>query len=134
MANHRSRIAGTLLAVITLAASLAAPPAQAADFDLHARMHATSAYPYAHGGASYDGHRGWRAFGIQVGGIQKLAGKTVTVTVHGALVGRMRVSQYGTAHLYRRADTQMQRRRRPPSAPGPARSSLTGPCGTGTTA
>lgn len=40
---------------------------------------------------------------IRVGGIQKLAGKTVTVTVHGAVVGRMRVSQYGTAHLYRRA-------------------------------
>lgn len=64
-------------------------------------MHATSAYPDAYGGAWYEGHHGWREFGIHVRGIHTLAGATVKVSVHGAFMGSMRVSQYGTAHLYR---------------------------------
>ena len=103
MVNRRSHIAGVLLVLLMVALSplTATAPAQAASIDLHARMHATSAYPDAHGGAWYEGHHGWREFDIHVRGIRKLAGKTVKVAVHGAFVGRMRVSQYGTAHLHR---------------------------------
>jgi hypothetical protein len=103
MATIRGRVAGMLLAVLALTAGLlvTTAPAQAVDVDLHARMHATAAYPNAHGGAWYEGHHGSREFGIGISGIKKLAGKRVTVTVHGSFVGRMWVSRYGTAHLYR---------------------------------
>ena len=99
----RSRIAGTLLAILALAAAvLVTPdPAQAADVELHARMHATAVYPNAHGGAWYEAHQGWREFGFNVRGLKKLSGKQVTLTVHGTIIGTMRVSQYGTAHLHR---------------------------------
>ena len=99
----RGRIAGILLAVLALTAALlvTTAPAQAVDVDLHARMHATAAYPNAHGGARYEAHHGRREFGINVSGIRRLSGKRVTVTVHGTFVGRMWVSRYGTAHLDR---------------------------------
>ena len=101
---HR-RLVGALLTVLIAAVTVIAPSGatQAAMMgDLNARMHPTSAYPDAHGGAWYEGHRGWREFSIHVRGIQGLAGNRVTVSVHGAFVGRMRVSSSGAAHLYRR--------------------------------
>lgn len=99
----RGRVAGALLAVLALStgALVATAPAQAADADLHARMHSTAAYPHAHGGARYERHHGSREFAITIRGIKRLAGKRVTVTVHGAVVGRMRVPGSGKAHMYR---------------------------------
>lgn len=105
MTISRGRVAGMLLAVLVLIAAplVTTAPAHAADVDLHARMHATARYPNAHGGGWYEGHHGSREFGINISGIKKLAGKRVTVTVHGSFVGRMSVSRHGTAHLYRHA-------------------------------
>lgn len=106
MAIKRSRLAGVLLAASTIAAGVVTPvataPAQAAGTYCHARMHPTAAYPNAYGGAWYESHTGWREFSIHVRGIRSLAGKRLVVRVHGTFVGRMRVSQYGRAHLYRR--------------------------------
>ena len=104
MQLQRSRIAGALLAVSTGAATALVPvaaPAQAAGVDCYAHMNASAAYPNAHGGARYESHTDGREFEIHVGGIQKLAGERLVVRVHGDPVGRMRVSQYGRAHLYR---------------------------------
>jgi hypothetical protein len=107
MQMQRSRIAGVLLAVSTGAATALVPvaaPAQAAGVDCYAHMNASAAYPNAHGGARYESHTDWREFEIHVAGIKKLAGKRLVVRAHGALVGRMRVSPYGRAHLYRHSD------------------------------
>ena len=104
MQMRRSQIAGALLAVGTGAATVLVPvaaPAQAAEVDCYAHMNSTTAYPNAHGGTRYESHTDWREFEIHVAGIQNLAGKRLVVRAHGALVGRMRVSQYGRAHLYR---------------------------------
>jgi len=86
-----------------------AAPAQAAEVDCSARMNATSNYPNARGGARYESHSGSREFEIHIAGIQKLAGKRVVVRAHGALVGRMRVSQHGRAHLDRHAGVPSMR-------------------------
>ena len=64
-------------------------------------MTSTSYCPRAHGGAWYESHSGRREFEIHVWGLKRLAGKRVTVRVHGALVGRMLVSARGGAHLDR---------------------------------
>lgn len=106
MHTVRTRTGGFVVALVLAAAAALAPSgaAQASMMGgdgLHARMHPTAAYPSAHGGAWYESHRGWREFNLHLWGIKKLAGKRVTVTVHGAYVGRMRVSSYGTGHLYR---------------------------------
>jgi hypothetical protein len=105
MMNNRSRLAGGLLALGLGTAGALAPtaaPAQTTlDTELHARMVSTANFPHAYGGARYESHHGWREFEINLNGIKKLAGKTVTVRVHGTIVGQMHVSQYGHAHLYR---------------------------------
>ena len=102
MAHLRSHIVGTLLAVIAIAAALLAPAtAQAAEVDLHARLHPGAAYPRAYGGASYESDHDGREMSVTVRGVKALAGKRLTVRVHGSLVGQMRVSALGIAHLHR---------------------------------
>jgi hypothetical protein len=78
-----------------------ASPAQAAEVELDARMHATSAYPNARGEAEYDAERGRREFDMSIAGVRSLAGKRLTVRVHGDFVGKMTVNRYGRAHLER---------------------------------
>ena len=106
MQMNRSRLAGGLVALglgATGAIVTGPASAQAADIEIFAHMRPTSSYPNAHGGARYESHPGWREFEINVRGIQKLAGKTVTVRVHGTFVGRTRVSPHGRAHLHKQS-------------------------------
>ena len=100
---NRSRIAGGLLAGGAVGAVLVplAAPAQAVEVDLEARMVSTAAYPNARGHAEYEAENGAREFEIHVRGVRSLAGKLLTVRVHGDFVGRMRVGPYGRAHLER---------------------------------
>ena len=103
MSMNRNRIAASMLGAAAVAASVLVPaaPAQAVDVHLHAPMRATSAYPNAHGGARYEAHPGWREFELHLRGIHSLAGKRVIVSAHGSFVGKMKVTSYGTAHLWR---------------------------------
>ena len=109
MRKNRGRLVGGLLALTlgvvgtagTLTPSAATPAQVATHHELHARIVATSAFPHVYGGARFESHRGWREFEIGLNGIQRLAGDTVTVRVHGTVVGRMHVPSSGHAHLYR---------------------------------
>ncbi|QNN54617.1 hypothetical protein [Nocardioides mesophilus] len=101
----RSRIAGAALALATATTGLLALPGQAAqasgERELDTALHSTRAYPRAAGHAEYESGGGHRELSVHLRGVRALAGKTVRVSVHGDFVGRMRVSQYGRAHLER---------------------------------
>ena len=108
--KHGSVMKG-LLALGTAGALLVpvAGPAQAVEVDLAARMHATAAFPNARGHADYEsGHEG-REFDISIAGVRALAGRRLTVRVHGDFVGRMRVSRHGRAHLERHSGVPRMR-------------------------
>lgn len=103
--THKHRLLGFAAAVGLTATTALAPagaPAQAAYAGtyLHARMGATSAFPHCYGGAWYEARPGWHEFEMNLHGIPGLSGKTLTVRVHGALIGHMRVHS-GYAHLDR---------------------------------
>lgn len=112
MFTTRHRTAVTLTAVLAVAVTLVGPttPAQASPRrDLHARLHSTSAFPHAHGGADYrSGHHG-RELDLGLAGVRKLNGKTVRVYVHGDFVAGMRV-RFGSAHLHRHSGVPVVRR------------------------
>jgi hypothetical protein len=112
MFTTRHRIAVALTAVLAVAVTLVGPttPAQASlRRDLHARLHSTSAFPHAHGGADYrSGHHG-RELDLGLAGVRKLNGKTVRVYVHGDFVAGMRV-RFGSAHLHRHSGVPVVRR------------------------
>ena len=76
-------------------------PAQAAEVDLEARTHSTSAFPNARGHAGYERDGGGREPHPGLAGVRAPAGHRVTVRVHGALVGRTTVGAAGRAHLER---------------------------------
>ena len=99
--SNRSTTLAALLATATTGALVipVAAPAGAAEVDLQARMVATSAFPNARGHAEYESDHGDREFEISIAGVRALAGKRVTVRVHGDFVGRMRVRSDGRAHL-----------------------------------
>lgn len=78
-----------------------AAPAQAAEVDVEARMHATAAFPNVRGHAEYESQGSDRDFEISIAGVRGLSGHRVTVRVHGASVGRMTVGSRGRAHLER---------------------------------
>jgi hypothetical protein len=99
--RHLSLLAVGSLTAAGLTTGLVAAPAQAAEVDLAARMHSTNAYPNAHGHAEYESDNDGREFEISLAGVRRLAGHRVTVRVHGDIVGRMTVNQYGRAHLER---------------------------------
>ncbi|HET8560498.1 MAG TPA: hypothetical protein VFL69_08285 [Marmoricola sp.] len=93
-------IAGAVLGGLLLAPL--ASPAQAADeHELTARMGATAAYPQARGHADYESGEGHREFEVTLRGLASLAGRRITVRVHGDLVGRTVVRPSGWAHLER---------------------------------
>ena len=102
----RSGVAGTLIVLGTALASPAplATAAQAAEVHLGTTMVHTTACPHARGEAGYEAAHGRREFEIHIRGVRALHGKRLTVRVHGAFVGRMRVGTYGRAHLHRRTD------------------------------
>ncbi|HET8604399.1 MAG TPA: hypothetical protein VFM09_10750 [Marmoricola sp.] len=103
MDRTRSRLAKLLATAGAVAVvGVTAAPAQASEVELHARMHPTAAYPSARGSASYEADHEGTEFELHLAGIGKLAGKRVTVRVHGSFVGRMRVTAAGTASLHRR--------------------------------
>jgi len=97
----RSRVVGSLFAVGTAGATLVplAAPAQAARVDLEAFLRPTAAFPHAHGQADYEAEHGMRHFELELHGVRGLHGRLVTVRVHGAFVGRVRVGAQGEAHL-----------------------------------
>lgn len=109
MFMNRSRVAGGLLAVGGTGALLVplAAPVQAAELDLDARMVHTARFPSAHGSAEYESENGHREFDIHIAGVRRLRGRLLTVRVHGAFVGRMRVSANGRAHMERHTDVVM---------------------------
>jgi hypothetical protein len=95
------RISGGLLAAGCAGALLVplAVPAQAAEIDLEARMHSTTAFPDARGHAEFESESSANEFEISIAGVRALAGNRVIVRVHGDLVGRMTVGPLGRAHL-----------------------------------
>ena len=60
-----------------------AVPAQAAEIDLEARMHSTTAFPNARGHAEFENENSGNDFEISIAGVRALAGTRVTVRVHG---------------------------------------------------
>ena len=112
MFTTRHRVATAVAAVIAVAVGLigpAAPTQAAARRDLHARLHPTSAFPNAHGGAEYHSWYHHRELDLGLRGVGKLNGKTVRVYVHGDFVARMRV-RHGRAHLHRESGVPVVRR------------------------
>ncbi len=99
----RRRFVEGLLAVGSASALVVpvAAPVQAAEVDLAARMVHTASFPQVRGGAEYEAEHGQREFDIHIRGVRVLHGKLLTVRVHGAFVGRMRVGTGGRAHLER---------------------------------
>lgn len=97
----RNGLVGGVLATVATGALVLplAAPAGAVEVDLEAGMHATAAFPNARGHAEYESDSHGREFDISVAGIKALAGKQVTVRVHGDFVGRMTVRADGRAHL-----------------------------------
>ncbi len=105
------RLAGALLAAATAAGMLSAgaAPAQAAPAHqammmgrhLEAGLHGSRAYPRAGGHAEYASGYRYRHLDVRVWNIRRLAGRTLVVYVHGTWAGRMTVSRYGYAHMYR---------------------------------
>ena len=112
MPTTRHRVAVAVTAVLAVATSLLAPTtAQAADHrsDLHARLHSTSAFPHAHGGAEYHSGGHGRELDLGLAGVRTLNGMTVRVYVHGDFVASMRV-RLGRAHIHRRSGVPVVRR------------------------
>jgi hypothetical protein len=95
------RISGGLLAAGCAGALLVplAVPAQAAEIDLEARMHSTTAFPNARGHAEFENENSGNEFEISIAGVRALAGTRVIVRVHGDFVGRMTVGPLGRAHM-----------------------------------
>jgi len=98
---HRSRVAGGLLVLGTTGAVLVplAAPAQAAETHLETALRRTTAFPHAHGHADFEAEHGLQHFDVELHGVRRLHGRLLTVRVHGAFVGRMRVDAEGEARL-----------------------------------
>jgi hypothetical protein len=101
MSTDGRGISGGLLTA-ALAGALLIPlavPAQAAEIDLEAQMHSTTAFPNARGHAEFENENTGNEFEISIAGVRALAGTRVSVRVHGDLVGRMTVGPLGRAHM-----------------------------------
>jgi hypothetical protein len=75
--------------------------AEAKGVETFATLRGSSAHPGVSGKAKYkvDGTR--REFEVEIEDANRLAGKTLTVTVNGKAVGTMRVNTFGSAALER---------------------------------
>ena len=90
----------TLAAIMTATAVVAAP-AQARGTTITATLHGAAAFPNATGSAKFKKDGANREFEAQVEHVRSLAGKRLTVFVHGTRVGTMMVGGLGKAHLNR---------------------------------
>lgn len=100
MRQRQATIALGAGAAIAVASILTSAPAQATALDnveLHAGLHHSAAFPRAHGRSEYDQEGAKRELDVTVR-VARLAGRSVTVRVHGTLVGRVHVSAGGVAH------------------------------------
>jgi hypothetical protein len=91
-----------ILSAITF--TVLAPGAQAAEIDLRASLHGSTAFTRATGFSEYDRSSTGREVEVTVRNIGGLAGHSVTVYVSGDRVGTMLVSSAGVAH--RQWDTE----------------------------
>jgi hypothetical protein len=91
----------TLAATVMATAVVAAPAAQARGTVITATLHGASGFPNATGSAKFKKDGTKREFEAQVEHVRSLAGKRLTVFVHGTKVGRMRVGNLGRAQLNR---------------------------------
>ena len=92
------------LAVLTatvMAAAVVAAPAEARGTTITAALHGSASFPNATGSAKFTKDGTKREFEAQVEHVRSLAGKRLTVFVHGTKVGTMRVGNLGRAHLSR---------------------------------
>jgi hypothetical protein len=90
-----------IIAAVVMALAVAVPAAQAAELDLHALLHGTTAFPNARGHSEYERGNGGREVEINVSGIAKLAGKRVTFFVAGSRIGTALVSSAGRVRIER---------------------------------
>jgi hypothetical protein len=91
----------TLAATVMATAAVAVPAAQARGTVITATLHGGAAFPNATGSAKFTKDGTKREFEAQVEHVRSLAGKRLTVFVHGTRVGRMRVGNLGRAQLSR---------------------------------
>ena len=90
----------TLAAILTATAVVAAP-AQARGTTITATLHGAAAFPNATGSAKIKKAGANRECEAQVEHVGSLAGRRLTVFVHGTKVGTMLVGGLGNAHLNR---------------------------------
>ena len=91
----------TLAATVMATAAVAAPAAQAKGTVITAALPGGTALPNATGSAKFKKDGTKREFEAQVEHVRSLAGKRLTVFVHGTRVGTMRVGNLGRAQLNR---------------------------------
>jgi hypothetical protein len=91
----------TLAATVMATAAVAAPAAHARGTVITATLHGAGGFPNATGSAKFKKDGTKREFEAQVEHVRSLAGKRLTVFVHGTKVGRMRVGNLGRAQLNR---------------------------------
>ena len=90
-------------AAIMMATAVVAAPAQArgGGTTITAALHGSAGFPNATGSAKFKKDGAKREFEAQVEHVRSLAGKRVTVFVHGTRVGTLMVGGLGKAHLNR---------------------------------
>jgi hypothetical protein len=97
------RLMGALAAMLTTGmVAFGTLPAQAAAqrVELQAVLHGSHAFPHATGSARFESGNHGRELTVTVSHIARLAGRHLTVFVHGARAGTMTVSRTGVAHLH----------------------------------
>jgi hypothetical protein len=90
-----------VVAAAVMATAVVAAPAEARGTTIATTLHGSSAFPNATGSAKFKRDGTQREFEAEVEHVRALAGKRLTVFVHGTKVGRMRVGNLGRAHLNR---------------------------------
>jgi hypothetical protein len=89
------------LAATVMAAAVVAAPAEARGTTITAALHGSASFSNATGSAKFKKDGTKREFEAQVEHVRSLAGKRLTVFVHGTKVGTMRVGNLGRAQLNR---------------------------------
>lgn len=87
-----------MLVMFSLLGLGAASAVASTHVELHASLSGAKSFPHAHGSSTFERKGGARDVDVTVSNITPLAGKQVTVFVAGKKVGKMLVSQGGTAH------------------------------------
>lgn len=69
------------------------------EMELHAALRGSHAYPHASGTAAYESDHHGRELDVRVSHLAGLAGRHLTVYVHGVKAGTVTVTRAGSAHL-----------------------------------